>query len=140
MIQFGPAALKCHIKLRPSPEKWSVLAQGLLSLSAELFCVLVLSCRSDGDPRCMNTHASTHTPGGLPYGKQSSGRGNEACVNSIVPLVLFLAASGETTEEGKRWGGGMALKDDCHGRMGGSASVWLNGKMPCVNVITFSWM
>lgn len=60
MIQFGPAALKCHIKLRPSPEKWSVLAQSLLSLSAELFCVLVLSCRSDGDPRCMNTHAHTH--------------------------------------------------------------------------------
>lgn len=32
------------------------------------------------------------------------------------------------------------LKDDCHGRKGGGggcASVWLNGKMPCVNAIMF---
>lgn len=35
---------------------------------------------------CVRVHTHTHT--GLPYGKQSSGRGNEACADSIVPPVI----------------------------------------------------
>lgn len=63
----------------------------------------------------------------LPYGKQSAGRGNEACVNSIVPAAFCLAASEETVERKKEGEEGV-FKDDCHGRKGGGgcASVWVN--------------
>lgn len=52
----------------------------------------------------------THTHRGLPYGKQSAGRGNEACVNAIVPVAFWLAASEETTVERKKERGGVGVK------------------------------
>ncbi len=70
-------------------------------------CFVLLLC-SDGNPQCLNLHTHTHTHmhthRGLPYGKQSSGRGNEACVNSIVPAAFCLAASEDTTVERKKGG------------------------------------
>lgn len=45
---------------------------------------VVLFC-SVGDPSLPEPAPGTHR--GLPYGKQSAGRGNKACVNSIVPAA-----------------------------------------------------
>ena len=161
-IHFGPTALECHVKLKLPPGKWSefrkkirfIDGSSFIFLSVQFFCLLegyFVLCGSDGDPWCLNLHHThthththtthTHTHRGLPYGKQSSGRGNEACVNSIVPVAFCLAASEETTGERKKEKGEVegVLKDDCRGREGGRCvrlSGWM-GKMPCVHAITF---
>ena len=156
-IHFGPTALECHVKLSEFMKKIRFMdGSSFIFLSVQFFFFFYLRddlcCRSAWTVTLSawtcTTHTNTHTHRGLPYGKQSSGRGNEACVNSIVPVAFCLAASEETTGERKkekgRWRG--VLKDDCRGRKGGwvCASVWLNGKnamCSCDHVwVFFFWM
>lgn len=78
---------------------------------------VVLFC-SVGDPSLPEPAPGTHR--GLPYGKQSAGRGNKACVNSIVPAALLHQKKQRKEREGEAEGGRKGG--------GGCASVWLNGE------------